>query len=64
MKCPLCMTEISADATLIGPYKVYQPHIHGKEEGGEVTVCGRGFTLTAILDKLNEIVEILNGKLG
>lgn len=55
MKCPLCSNEITVDATIVGPYTIYQPNIHGTEESGSINVCGRCYMLTRIVDLLEEI---------
>lgn len=59
MKCPLCSNEITPEASLIGPYKIFQPSIHNKDEGGEITVCGRCFLLTSINDTLQKLLEVM-----
>lgn len=56
MICPLCSREITS---LTGPYKVYQPNIHGKDEGGEAETCGQCFVLISILDTMKRLLEVL-----
>ena len=62
MKCPLCSNEISHETKLIGPYTIFQPNIHGTEEGGNIDVCGRCYMLVKIVDLLEEIKAWLPSK--
>jgi hypothetical protein len=52
----MCNNEMP-DKSLVGPWTIYQPNIHGTEEGGNIEVCGRCYLLTAILDTLKELKD-------